>query len=219
MTARSPATAPGYHAGRAPANKGNEYPAEILTPAELRRLINTPSPHAPTGIRNRALIAVMARAGLRCAEALALEKRDLDLDQGYLRVRHGKGDKRRTVAMDPDAFTLVQRWLDRRTALKIAGRVVFCTLDGHPLQPSYVRTLLPRLARKAGIDKRVHPHGLRHTFAAELARDGVPINAIKQWLGHSSLHTTTTYLDHIAPADLHNLAQARGGWLDAGQDR
>jgi site-specific recombinase XerD len=214
MTARSPATAPGYHAGREPANKGNEYPAEILTGGELNRLLRVPSPKVPTGIRNRALIAVMARAGLRCAEALALELRDLDPVNGLIRVRHGKGDKARTVGMDPDAFALVQLWLDRRARLPIKSRRVFVTLAGQPLKSSYVRTLLPRLAAKAGIAKRVHPHGLRHTFAAELAREGVPMNEIQRWLGHSSLHTTTTYLDHIASVDLAKRAASRGGWLE-----
>lgn len=207
---------PGAHAGVAPANKGNEYPAEILTPAELNQLLRIPSPKVPTGIRNRALIAVMARAGLRCAEALALEVRDLDPVNGYIRVRHGKGDKARTVAMDPDAFALVQLWLDRRARLGIPtrSRRVFCTLAGEPLKSSYVRMLMPRLGRKAGIDKRVHAHGLRHTFAAQLALEGVPMHVIQKCLGHANLVTTSTYLNHIAPVDLAELARNRGGWLE-----
>jgi integrase/recombinase XerD len=218
MTARSPAAAPGYHAGRTPANKGNEYPAEILTMAELRRLIRAPSPKAPTGIRNRALIAVMARAGLRCAEALALEKRDLDMESSYLFVRHGKGNKPRSLAMDLDVMALLQLWLGCRTSLGIKAGKVFCTLDGQPLKSSYVRTLLPRLAKKAGINKRVHPHGLRHSFAVQMVKDGAPVHEVQRWLGHSNLQTTSIYLDHIAPIDLAKRAATRGGWLTGTDD-
>jgi site-specific recombinase XerD len=214
MTARSPATAPGYHAGRTPANKGNEYPPEILTMDELKRLLAQPSRHAPTGIRNRALIALMARSALRCAEALALEKRDIDMDARVVRVRHGKNDKRRTVSMDDQAFAFLERWLDWRTRLKIPGRIVFCTLDGRPLHSSYVRTLLPRLAKKAGITKRVHAHGLRHTFAVYLANRSTPPHEIQAWLGHSSLHTTSIYLNHITPTDLVTRARSFEDWWD-----
>jgi len=209
MAARSPATVPGARKGARPANAGVEYPPEILTPDEARRLLAAPSAMAPTGIRNRALLAVLYRAGLRAAEAPALERRDLDHEAGTVSVRHGKGNKPRTISMDPAAFAMVQRWLDCRTRLGITSRLVFCTLDGRPLQPSYLRALLPRLAAKAGISKRVHPHGLRHTFAAELAREGVPVNEIQAWLGHKSLHTTTVYLNHVAPVDLVRRAQAR----------
>ena len=65
-----------------------------------------------------------------------------------------------------------------------------------------MRTLLPRVAAKAGIDKRVHPHGLRDTMAYELMMEGVPVPIIQQQLGHASLATTDLYLRHIAPADV-----------------
>jgi len=76
---------------------------------------------------------------------------------------------------------------------------VFCMTDGSPLTTSYIRVLVPRLARKAGILKRVHAHGLRHTHAAELRSEGLDIGIISKQLGHSSIATTARYLDHIAP--------------------
>ena len=104
------------------------------------------------------------------------------------------------MALDPEAFALVERWLYRRAQLGHNGRVpVFCTLDGGPLKTAYVRTLLPRLARRAGIEKRVHAHGLRHSFASSLALEGVPMPIIQAALGHSSLATTRRYHAHIAP--------------------
>jgi site-specific recombinase XerD len=104
---------------------------------------------------------------------------------------------------------VLERWLDRRRALAIGGRApLFCTLAGRALKPSYARMLLPRLAAKAGIEKRVHPHGLRHTHA-ELAAEGMPLNLVQAQLGHSSLATTDRYLRHIAPAQLIEAMRAR----------
>jgi site-specific recombinase XerD len=74
-----------------PANKGKRYPAEPLTGLEVRSLMAACSRRAPTGIRNRALIAVLSRAGLRISEALALESKDLDRSRGAIRILHGKG--------------------------------------------------------------------------------------------------------------------------------
>lgn len=198
------------NAQRKPANKGKRYPAEPLTAEEVRKLIKACSSRAPTGIRNRALIVLLYRGGLRISEALALETKDLDRREGTVRVLHGKGDRARTIGLDPTAFSMLERWLDRRAELGINGRRrLFCTLHGEPLAAPYVRALLPRLARKAGIEKRVHAHGLRHTHAAELAREGVPMNVIQAQLGHSSLATTDRYIRHIAPEEVIGAMRAR----------
>jgi len=207
---RPEVTTKGYHRGRTPANKGRTYPAEILTGDEVRALLRACSNRAPTGIRNRALITVLYRGGLRLGEALALMPKDLDPAQGTVTVLHGKGDRRRTIGLDPAAMSLILRWVDRRKGLGIDGRRrLFCTLDGRPLKPSYVRTLLPRLAAKAGVTKRVHAHGLRHTLAFELMMEGVPVPIIQRQLGHASLATTQRYLDHIAPKDVIDTMQRR----------
>ncbi len=159
-----PASSPG-------SSRPRRRPPEVLTELEAIALIKARSQRAPSGVRNRALIAVLWRSGLRTSEALALELRDLDLEAGTIRVRHGKGDRSRTVG------------LDEQTAAR--------------LDSSYVRRLLPRLARKAGISRRVHAHGLRHTYAAELARERTPINVIRDALGHSTLAVTDRYLRDV----------------------
>jgi site-specific recombinase XerD len=97
-----------------------------------------------------------------------------------------------------------------RASKGINGRApAFCTLAGNNLETAYVRALLPRLANKASIEKRVHAHGLRRTHAAELAREGVPMNVIQAQLGHSNLGTTSRYLAHIAPAEVIRVMQGR----------
>jgi integrase/recombinase XerC len=196
-------TEPGYRRGRPPANKGRTYPAEVLTPEEVRALLAQCSATSSYGLRHRALIALPYRTGLRLGEALALELKDLDIDAGSVTVLHGKGDRRRTVGIDPGAIRVVETWIDRRRLLRIPAEApLFCTFRGAPITPSLIRTLLPRLARRAAITKRVHAHGLRHTHAFELMMEGVPLAIIQRQLGHVSLASTNTYLAHIAPKEV-----------------
>jgi site-specific recombinase XerD len=199
-----------YHTGRIAPNKGRTFPPEVLTEDEVKSLIRACSNRAPTGVRNRALITVLYRAGLRLSEALALKPKDIDPDAGTITVLHGKGDKRRVVGLDPGSMAILLRWVDRRRQHGLSGRSrLFCTLQGQPLHSSYVRTLLHRLGVKAGIEKRVHPHGLRHSMAYDLMWEGVPVPLIQQQLGHTSLATTQRYLDHIAPKELVETMQRR----------
>jgi site-specific recombinase XerD len=181
-------------------NKGRKLPAEPLTPAEVVSLLKTPSNRAPTGIRNRALIVLLWRGGLRIAEALDLKPKDLNPTESTVRVLDGKGHKARLVGLDPGAWAVIQCWIDKRAKLGISGhRPLICTLKGEPVNSAYVRALLPRLGRKAGIEKRVHAHGLRHTHASELRGEGVDVGIISKQLGHSNIATTARYLDHVAP--------------------
>jgi integrase len=115
---RSPATLPGFHAGRWPRNKGQRYPADPPTVAEIVAVMR----HAGTGLhaaRLRALIVVLWRAGLRIHEALALGEADLAPRRGSLLVRRGKGGRRREVGMDDWAWEQLQPWLNARTDLPV----------------------------------------------------------------------------------------------------
>ena len=187
-------------APKTPWNKGRRLPPEVLTRDEVNALMRACSKRAPTGIRNRALIAVLYRGMLRISEALLLKPKDLDRQAGTIRVLRGKGGKARTVGLDDGAWAIVELWLGRRQGLGLSGRhPLFCTLRGAPLSTSYCRGLFTRLGERAGIEKRVHPHGLRHTGAAELRVEGADIAVIARQLGHSSIANTSRYLDHIAP--------------------
>ncbi len=195
---------------KSPANKGKKYPPEVLSSDEISVLLKTPSNRAPTGIRNRALLYLGYRAGLRLSEALALYPKDVESDKGIVRVLHGKGDKARTVGLPMDACVALDRWLDKRKKLKFGNKVpLFCTLDGKPISDAYVRALMKRLQERGGIDKRVHFHGLRHTCAWELAKTGVPMPIIQKALGHTSLQTTDRYLSHVAPHDVIDVMKNR----------
>ena len=93
--------------------------------------------------------------------------------------------------------------MDKRKTLNLPKTApVFCTLEGGPLLPHYVRALCKRLAKRAGIEKRVHPHGLRHSHAFELAQEGIPLHLVQAQLGHSSLAITDRYVSHLNPTEL-----------------
>ena len=197
-----------------PAPVRRKLPAEIYTAEEVARLVKACSTSAKTGVRNRALIVCMYRGGLRLSEALALRPKDLDRDAGTIRVLHGKNDKARTVGLDDGAFAVIERWLDIRSKFAGARSPVFCTLKGEPIKTAYLRALLPRLGKLAGIDKRVHSHGLRHSFASGLASEGVELRVISDALGHSNLAVTHTYLKHLHPQQVIDTMRARV-WKEA----
>jgi integrase len=82
-------------------------------------------------------------------------------------------------------------------------------LAGEPIEPAYIRALLPRLARRAGITRRIHAHGFRHTHAFELAGEGIPIHVISEQLGHANISTTDNYIRHLAPQQVIETMRAR----------
>ena len=183
-----------------PRNHKRKLPVEIISDAEVRRLMDACSKRGPTGTRNRALIAFLYRTGLRISEALDLLPRDINCNRQIVLVRSGKGNKSRQVGIDSGALAVVQQWTVERDKLGIGpDATLFCTLAGGRLKNAYIRELLPRLARKAQIGRRVHAHAFRHTFASQLLEEGVDIGRISILLGHTSLLTTEVYLDHISP--------------------
>lgn len=202
----------GQHArpGATPWNRGHRNPTEILSASEIAKLLNQCSKRSGSGLRNRALIICLWRGGLRIAEALALTIEDVDLDRATLHVRHGKGNKRRFVAIDPGAVSVLRTYIKARNLFPTvaASPYMFCTRRGRPLSTGYARNLLKLLSNKAGLEKRIHPHALRHSFAVELLYEGLPLNMIQAQLGHSNLAVTSTYLAHVSSRDL-NAAMAR----------
>jgi site-specific recombinase XerD len=169
---RSPATLPGFHAGRPPRNKGLRYPADPPTVQEIIAVMREAGTDRH-GARLRALIVVLWRGGLRIQEALSLSERDLDPQRGSLLVRNGKGGRRREIGMDAWGWEQIRPWLTARVALPVGP--MFCVIDGptrgRPWSSAAVRSELRRLAAQAGVRRRFAPHQLRHAHAVELARE------------------------------------------------
>ncbi|MBX3366940.1 MAG: tyrosine-type recombinase/integrase [Phycisphaeraceae bacterium] len=190
----------------------HRLPPEVLTDEEVRALLDACGRYTAVALRNRALITLMYRAGLRVSEALALQPKDVDIVNGIVRVLHGKGDRYRAVGLDPGAAAVVAAWLaERGRGQRVGGRVaaratpprgragdgqrdplaaapLLCTAFGTPVTTGYVRRLMKRLGRQAGIAKRVHAHGLRHTHAAHLRSEGVEVGVVsreRHWTGPS----------------------------------
>ncbi len=206
----TPAIEPGYHKGREPANKGKTYPAEILTPQEVQRLIDACPPTSAAGTRNRALIVLLYRTGLRSQEALDLCLKDINFEECSVTVLHGKGDRRRMVGIDPKALEYLARWAALRAKKgHPPDGPLFCTSTGNKVWGGQLRTVLKQLGVKAGIHKRVHAHGFRHTHAYELMMEKIPMPIIQRQLGHLSLATTDRYLNHIAPIQVIEEIRAR----------
>lgn len=214
----SPITLPGYRKGQAPASKGLRMEPEPLTHDEVLRLLRQTSRRGVAGFRDRALYVVLWRTGLRISEALDLEVRDLDIERGFLRVRHGKGDRARVVAIDPAAVPVIQEWLELRAKIPNLPKsaTVFCTISqpapGGHLWATNVRDKMKLLGARAGIEKRIHPHGLRHTHALELELEGRPLRVIKEQLGHQHFATTERYLRRIAPGEAIKQLHDRPGF-------
>jgi integrase len=153
---RSPATLPGYHAGRPPRTKGQRYPADPPSVEEIIAVMRAAGEDRH-GARLRALIAVLWRAGLRIQEVLALSERDLDPERGALLVRSGKGGRRREIGMDAWGFEQLRPWLEFRLELPVGP--LFCVIDGptrgHAWSAAGVRVELRRLARAVGVRRRL----------------------------------------------------------------
>lgn len=206
-------TLPGHGKGIKPPNTGLTFPPEPLAADEVFRLL-TGCAVTKAGVRNRALIALLWRTGLRVSEALDLLPHHVDFDAKRVTVLHGKGDKRRTVGIDVGALMAVQSWLLERAMLGVpVGAPLFCTIQrpgvGGHLNDTYIRTFLHGLGARVGIEKRVHPHGFRHTLACDLIREGFSITDVQNQLGHSSPSTTAIYLRGLGADEAFERVAAR----------
>lgn len=207
---RSPATLPGFHAGRSPRNKGLRYPADPPKVEEIIAVMRAAGDGAH-GRRLRGLIVVLWRSGLRIQEALSLGEADLDQRRGSLLVRHGKGGRRREVGMDAWGWEQLQPWLEIRLEFPVGP--LFCIVAG-PTRGRHwanaaARADLRRTAAIAGVRRRFAPHQLRHAHAVEMAREGVPLIVIQRQLGHSNLGITSIYLQGIDNAEIIETVHAR----------
>ena len=180
----------------------------VLSLAEVGALIRS-----IRSARYQAIAMVMYGAGLRIAEALALEVRDIDGARGVIQVRHGKGDKAREAKLSPSLYAWLRAyWARERPPLPL----LFASKStGKPPMASTVREALAAAAKQAWIKKRVTPHVLRHSFATHLLEHGTDVRVVGALLGHASIKTTARYarvtekLVRETPSPLDLLPQPR----------
>ena len=177
---RSPATLPGFHAGRPPRNKGMRYPAVPPTAEEIVAVMRAAG-ETIHGQRLRGLIVVLWRAGLRISEALARAESDLDPRRGAVLVLRGKGGRRREVGMADWAWEQLQPWLTARLQLPVGP--LFLRRHRPDARTALVdrgrRAAAARHRRGRRRRRRFAPHQLRHAHAVELAHEGVPLVVIQ----------------------------------------
>jgi site-specific recombinase XerD len=151
--------------------------------ADVDRQLAALEGDGPLPLRNRALVELVYSAGLRSAEAVGLDLRDVDFEQELVHVRQGKGGKDRVVPLGEEAAHWLARYLrDARPALvRGANDALFLSASGRRLDTSTLRRLAP------------HPHRLRHAFATHLLEGGADLRTIQELLGHASLSTTQVY--------------------------
>jgi integrase/recombinase XerD len=167
--------------------------------SDLLRLIETPDPAKPRGLRDRAMLSLAYASGLRVSELARLTLNDLDLQRGVVAAL-GKGNKRRLVPVGEIALGHLQAYLARRDELgrhrgadDPAGAVVFRSPSGRALTRQGIWKIVRRHALAAGIRGAAHPHQLRHSFATHLLAGGADLRAVQAMLGHVDVSTTEIY--------------------------
>ncbi len=178
----------------------------VLSRDEVARLLEQPRGNGPAALRDRALLETMYACGLRASEAIALELSQLDLEAGIVRA-HGKGSKERIVPIGSKAVDALAVYIEnarpRLVGLRDEPRV-FVNLRGGGLSRQGLYKIVQRHARAAGLERRMSPHTLRHTFATHLLAGGCDLRSLQEMLGHADIGTTQIYT-HLSAERLRDV--------------
>jgi integrase/recombinase XerD len=175
------------------APKQSRRAPQVLTRDEVARLLEAPRGAEPPALRDRALLEVMYACGLRASEAIALEVGDVDLDTGVLRT----GAKERLVPIGSAASRALVAYLGRGRPRLVGDRMettLFLNHRGGRLTRQGLYKIVQRHARAAGLEGRMSPHTLRHTFATHLLAGGCDLRSLQEMLGHADIATTQVYI-------------------------
>ena len=181
----------------------------FLTGREIGRLLVAPPKDTPLGLRDRAILETLYSAGLRVSELVGINRADLDLEDGLVRVR-GKGKKERLAPLGSHAVRAIRRWLAGRRQLPSpgipdnAGEPVYVNKFGKRITTRSIGRMLEKYLTQTGLDQRTTPHTLRHSFATHLLDRGADIRSVQELLGHKSLVTTQIYT-HVSTRGLRQV--------------
>jgi integrase/recombinase XerD len=179
---------------------------KVLTRDEVARLLAAPRGTSAAALRDRALLETMYACGLRASEAIALELGHLDLDAGILRA-HGKGSKERIVPIGTKAVEALNAYIEKARPRLVGLRDeprVFVNLRGGRLSRQGLYKIVQRHARSVGLEQRMSPHTLRHTFATHLLAGGCDLRSLQEMLGHADIGTTQIYT-HLSAERLRDV--------------
>ena len=193
----------------------------ILDREEAYKLIKQPNKRYATGLRNKAIISLMLNCGLRVSEITSLKSNNISLTDGKLRVVDGKGQKDRDIPfISESTLDLLREWKKIRpkgsqhffTTLVDRENNRFSSKSGKKLSVRYIQFMIKRYARKAGINKDVTPHTLRHSFATDFYKRTKDIEALRKILGHSDISTTQIYVT-LANLDVEKALKEYNGFV------
>jgi integrase/recombinase XerD len=174
--------------------KGRRLP-HVLGYAEVKRLLESVSGSDEISLRDRALLELMYGCGLRASEAIGLDVGDVDTRRGFVRP-HGKGSKERTVPLGRQAAAAVTRYL-RSSRPQLVGSSpepkLFVNFRGGGLTRQGLYKIIQRHARDVGLEDKMSPHTLRHSFATHLLAGGCDLRSVQEMLGHADVATTQLY--------------------------
>ncbi|MDA8596766.1 tyrosine-type recombinase/integrase [Candidatus Pacebacteria bacterium] len=184
-----------------------ERSLDLISPAELDRLMKAPDTKEITGLRDRAILELLFSTGLRISELTNLSIDDVDLTRDEFSVR-GKGDKIRVVFLSDTAKQAIKAYLKERKDMNDAlfvqyGKNAKAAKDLR-LSPRAVQRLLKTYAAKAGITRKVTPHVIRHSFATDLLSNGADLRSVQALLGHANIATTQVYT-HVTDKHLREV--------------
>lgn len=180
-----------------PPKKPKRLPT-CLSIEEVEALLEAPNMKTVAGIRDRAMLELMYASGLRVSELLNLERNNINLQKGVVRI-FGKGAKERKVPMGDFAKEYINKYLEkvRKNNPGKNTKYLFLNKKGEPLSRSYFFKQIRKYAQEAGIEKKISPHTLRHSFATHMLEGGAQLKAVQEMLGHTNLATTQIYT-HIS---------------------
>ena len=167
----------------------------FLTQDEILKLIQAPDTSTIVGIRDRAILELLYAAGLRLSEVTNLNVGDLDLNSRQIRA-WGKGSKERMVLIGKPAAEALKRYIKQsrpRLLGKKSTQALFLNRFGERIAERRIQYIIKKYARQAGLDMRVYPHMLRHTFATHMLDGGADLRVVQELLGHARLATTQIY--------------------------
>ncbi len=178
----------------------------VLSRDQVNRLLEQPKGTDIAALRDRALLETMYACGLRASEAITLELPELDLQAGVL-IARGKGSKERLVPIGSKALDTLRVYLERARPALVGLRDephVFLNMRGQSLSRQGLYKIVQRHARAAGLDSRMSPHTLRHTFATHLLAGGCDLRSLQEMLGHADIGTTQIYT-HLSSEQLRDV--------------
>ncbi|MEG2248090.1 MAG: tyrosine-type recombinase/integrase, partial [Akkermansia sp.] len=180
---------------------------ETMDEDAVRRLIESIDPSdVPLGCRDRAIVELLYGCGLRVSELTSLQLENYDMDEQFLRVT-GKGDKTRALPVGTKASQALLSYISTarpKLAIKQRDNTIFLNRRGHPLTRERIRQIVKERALATGIDQRVFPHLMRHSFATHLLEHGADLRIIQELLGHADIATTQIYT-HVESTRLRQL--------------